>query len=126
MSAVSGIVAVIFGIFWTIMAYTITQRAPFPFVHIFFPLFGVLFVIMGIVRVIYSISNATRPDRFSELDITSGNEEPDPLNKVFGAAGSKDPAGVEARLKEIDQLRAKGLISDSEHASQRERILREI
>jgi len=126
MSAVGGVVAVVFGIFWTVLAFTITQGSPFPFVHFFFPLFGVLFVIMGIAKVIYAISNATRPDRFSELDITTGSEEPDPLNKVFGTAGSKEPAGVEDRLKEIDQLRAKGIISPTEHAAQRERILREI
>jgi Short C-terminal domain len=33
-----------FGIFWTIMAFTITQSAPFPLVGVVFPLFGIIFI----------------------------------------------------------------------------------
>jgi uncharacterized membrane protein HdeD (DUF308 family) len=128
LGAVSGIVAVIFGIFWTILAYSITRDVPFPGVAIFFPLFGVLFTIAGVVRVIYNFSNATRKDRFSVADITTDEEEPDPLNLRFGQAGAprKSSAEVEARLKELDLFLARGTISPTEHAAQRERILREI
>ena len=45
MGAMGSIIAVIFGIFWTIAAAS--MGAPF-----FFPLFGVLFIIMGIVQVV--------------------------------------------------------------------------
>jgi hypothetical protein len=126
MSAIAGIAAVIFGIFWTIMAFTITQNAPFPLVHVFFPLFGVVFIIMGVIRVIYNLNNATREDRFSMIDITTDREEPDPLNKLVSGNNAPGSTGVEDRLKEIDQLQAKGVISSAEHAAQRERILREI
>ena len=42
MGAVGSVVAVIFGIFWTIMAASL--GAP-----IFFPIFGVLFIAIGVV-----------------------------------------------------------------------------
>lgn len=127
LNAISGIVAVVFGIFWTILACAITHDAPSP-VGVIFPVFGVLFVIIGIVKVIYNASNATRENRFSSLDITTDLEEPDPLNQIVNrtAGRSETSAGVENRLKEIDQLRAKGIISSEEHAAQRECILREI
>jgi hypothetical protein len=128
MSAIGGIAAVLFGIFWTVMAFKITDDAPFPLVHVFFPLFGVVFVIMGIIGVIYNISNATRRDRFSMLDVTTDKEEPDPLNQFAMSDKAKlaVSGSVEDRLKEIDQLLGKGSISCEEHAAQRERILREI
>ena len=46
MGAVGSVIVVIFGIFWTITAAS--MGAPF-----FFPLFGVLFVILGIVQAVY-------------------------------------------------------------------------
>ena len=66
-----GVFGVIFGIFWTVMAFKMTRDSPFPVVGIIFPLFGVGFVIMGIVGVIYNARNATAKDRFSTFDITS-------------------------------------------------------
>lgn len=79
MSFIGSVVAVIFGIFWTFMAVTMTADAPFP-ISIVFPLFGVIFVVMGIVQAVYHLRNATGKDRFSEFDITEESEERDPLN----------------------------------------------
>ena len=76
MGAVSSAVAVIFGIFWTITAASMGAPG-------FFPLFGVLFIIIGIIQVIYNLKNATGKNRFSQFDITDSNEEPDPLNKMI-------------------------------------------
>lgn len=126
MGAFMSLVMVAFGIGWTILAFTITQGAPFPMVHFIFPLFGVIFVIVGIVQFFYALSNATRQNRYSVMDVTTDREEPDPLNQVFGKPAGKTTEAVETRLKELDGLRAKGVISASEHAAQRERILREI
>ena len=70
MGAMGSIIAVIFGIFWTIAAAH--GRA------LLFPLFGVLFIIMGIVQAVYNFKNATGEHRFSEFDIVDGAEEPDP------------------------------------------------
>ncbi|RSK26038.1 zinc ribbon domain-containing protein [Bacillus sp. HMF5848] len=84
MSAAGGVVAVVFGIFWTIMAFTITRNAPFPMIGIIFPLFGLLFIGIGVMNVIYHYKNATGKNRMSLLDITDQDEEPDPLNKYFG------------------------------------------
>ena len=77
MGAVGSVIVVIFGIFWTITAAS--MGAPF-----FFPLFGVLFVILGIVQAVYHFKNATGENRYSSFDIVEDGEEPDPLNQHFG------------------------------------------
>ncbi len=77
MRAIGSIAAIIFGIIWTIAAAS--MNAP-----IFFPLFGLVFIGLGIVQAVYNFRNATRKNRYSAFDITDGNEEPDPLNERFG------------------------------------------
>jgi len=82
MSAIGAIFAVVFGIFWTITA--VSMGAPF-----FFPIFGILFVIYGIVNAVYHYKNATGENRYSAFDITDEKEEPDPLNVRFGESRSE-------------------------------------
>lgn len=53
-----GMVITLFGCFWTIMAFSITSFIPIPIVHIVFPLFGVIFVIVGVVSSITSYNKA--------------------------------------------------------------------
>lgn len=77
MGAVGAVVAAVFGVIWTIVA--VQAGAPF-----FFPLFGVIFVILAIVQGIYHYHNATGKNRFSEFDITEDGEEPDPFHERFG------------------------------------------
>lgn len=91
MGAAGSLIAIVFGIFWTIMAYSITRDSPFPLVGIFFPAFGVLFVIMGVVQTIYHYKNATGKERMSVFDITDSKEEDDPLNRRFGKEQSYCP-----------------------------------
>ena len=86
MGAAGSVIVVIFGIFWTITAAS--MGTPF-----FFPLFGVLFVIMGIVQAVYHFKNATGENRYSSFDIVEDGEEPDPLNARFGDAPQDSPAG---------------------------------
>lgn len=83
MGAFGSVIAVIFGIFWTISA--VSMGAPG-----FFSLFGVLFVILGIVQVVYNLKNATGENRYSAFDIVEDGEEPDPLNQRFGASFQSD------------------------------------
>ena len=85
MGAVGSVIAVIFGIFWTITA--VSMGAPF-----FFPLFGVLFIILGVVQAVYHFKNATGENRYSSFDIVEDDEEPDPLNARFGDAPRDGPA----------------------------------
>jgi len=80
MGAVGSIVGIIFGIFWTLMAFAITKDAPFPLVHVIFPLFGLLFIGIGVANLIYNVTNATRETRMSVFDITEAHEETDPLD----------------------------------------------
>jgi hypothetical protein len=130
MGAVGGVVAVIFGVFWTIMASSMTGNAPGP-IRFFFPLFGVAFVVIGIAGVVYNLYNASNPNRLSEFDITSGEEEPDPLNLAVGAtkrsgrsSGSLTTAETtEDKLRELQELREKGLVTEAEYSEQRRRIL---
>ena len=84
MSAVGAAVSILFGIFWTVMAFVITKDAPIPFVHFAFPAFGVIFILLGVISLIYSITNTVSPNRLSTFDITTDTEEPDPLNQRFG------------------------------------------
>ena len=77
MGAVGSIFSAIFGIIWTIAAAS--MGAP-----VFFWLFGVVFVILGIVQAIYNFKNATGENRYSEFDIVDSTEEPDPLAQKLG------------------------------------------
>lgn len=78
MNAMGSVVGVIFGIIWTIMV--ISAGAPPMFI-----LFGVLFIIIGVVNAVYHYKNATGENRYSAYDITDSTEEPDPLNTRFGS-----------------------------------------
>lgn len=87
MGAFGSIIAVVFGVFWTVMAAS--MGAP-----IFFPIFGVLFIVIGIVQAVYNFKNATGQNRYSSFDIVDSAEEPDPWNERFGET-PEPPAGRE-------------------------------
>ena len=59
----SGIAITVFGIFWTIMAFSITSSAPdfppFSIVKYLFPMFGVVFVVAGIVGSAHAYTKST-------------------------------------------------------------------
>jgi len=57
-SLFGGVMIVCFGIFWTLMASSISSRAPGPFS--LFPLFGVLFIFFGIGISFYSFLQAEK------------------------------------------------------------------
>lgn len=76
MGAVVSLFAAVFGIIWTFAAASLGAPA-------FFCLFGVVFVILGIVQAIYNFKNATGENRYSEFDIVDSSEEPDPLDRHF-------------------------------------------
>jgi hypothetical protein len=80
LSFAGSIAAVIFGIFWTVIAAGITAGAPFG-IGVFFPLFGIIFIILGIAQAVYHYKNATGKDRYSIIDITDSKEEGDPSDK---------------------------------------------
>lgn len=82
-----------FGVLWTILAASIT-RGIGGIVSVIFPLFGVIFVCLAIGNAIYNYKNATSKNRYSAFDITSGQEEPDPLNQRFGDADSKSNSDI--------------------------------
>lgn len=84
MGAMGSIIAVVFGIFWTITAAS--MGAP-----MMFPVFGVFFIVMGIVQGIYHYKNATGKNRFSTFDITDESEERDPLQDLVDGKNA-DPS----------------------------------
>ena len=86
MNFIGSVIAIVFGIFWTIMAARMGAPA-------FFPIFGVIFIIMGIVQAAYNYRNATGKSRYSEYDITEDGEEPDPLNMRYGKAEQGPASG---------------------------------
>lgn len=73
------IIAIVFGIFWTILASTMTAGSG---IGAIFPLFGILFIIIGIVNAFISYKNAFGKNRFSEYDITDADEEVDPFEEL--------------------------------------------
>ncbi len=76
MSAIVGIFVAIFGIVWTIAAVSMGAGI--------FGLFGLVFVAIAIVNVVYNFKNATGKNRYSSFDITEDGEEIDPWNERFG------------------------------------------
>jgi hypothetical protein len=85
----------VFGIIWTF--FVMSMGAP-----VFFALFGVVFVVMGIVMTVYNFKNATSKNRYSAFDITDGAEEPDPLNELF----SEKQTGETAEMPDRDSGKA--------------------
>lgn len=76
MGGIVGIAVALFGVFWTVMAIAGGAWFMAPF--------GIIFVAISVIRVIYDFKNATGKNRYSEFDITDENEEPDPFNEKFG------------------------------------------
>lgn len=75
MGGIVGIAVALFGVFWTIMAVSFGAG--------FMAVFGIIFVFIAIVQVIYNFKNATSKNRYSSFDIVDSHEEPDPLNERF-------------------------------------------
>jgi len=75
--AVAGIFAGLFGVIWTIAAASMGAPG-------FMVAFGVIFIIMALVGVGYNIFNAANKNRMSSFDITTQNEESDPIAKAMG------------------------------------------
>lgn len=76
MGGIMSILMGLFGLLWTILAASSGGG--------FFALFGLIFIGIAVVNAIYNFKNATGKNRYSEYDITDGNEEPDPWNDQFG------------------------------------------
>ena len=81
MAGFGSLFAAAFGVIWTLLAAG--SGAP-----VLFCLFGVLFVVWGVVQAVYNFRNAGSRNRYSAFDITDEHEEPDPLNQRFD--GSSD------------------------------------
>lgn len=86
MGALGSVVSVVFGIFWTILA--VSMGAPG-----IFPVFGILFILIGAVQAVYNFKNATGDRRYSLYDITEDGEEPDPLERRLYDIPQPPPAG---------------------------------
>ena len=96
MGALGSVIAVVFGIFWTVSVAS--MGAP-----ISFSIFGVLFVIVGIVQAVYNFKNAAGKKRYSAFDIVDGEEEPGPLKSALrrpapGGRGHVRTGGAPALL----------------------------
>ena len=87
MGGIGNIIGALFGVFWTLSAFSI--GAPLPFCA-----FGLLFIAIAVVSAVYNFRNATGKNRYSEFDIVDHTEEEDPLNGFFGAAPSSADGGV--------------------------------
>lgn len=89
MGGVMSLLIGLFGVAWTIVALRIGGG--------FMAVFGLIFVAVAVIQAIYHFRNATGKNRYSEYDITDGQEEPDPLNERFdGAPVAGGPSGPSA------------------------------
>ena len=85
MGGIVGIVVAVFGVIWTVGAWS----AGAPPV---FALFGLLFVGLAIAGVVYNLYNATSRNRVSSFDVTTEREEGDPMADALGhGAESRQP-----------------------------------
>lgn len=82
LSGIIGIAGAIFGVIWTIFAFS-AGAGPFA-------LFGIVFIIIAVIQAVYNFKNATGKNRYSSFDITDENEEPDPFNQRFGNNSSEN------------------------------------
>lgn len=77
---IGGIGAVLFGIFWCILAGAIGAWFMIPF--------GLIFIGIALSGVFYNHHNATSENRYSIVDIVDEDEETDPLNDKYGKSNS--------------------------------------
>ena len=80
MNAVGSLIGIVFGIIWTCAAASMGAPG-------FFPLFGLVFIGIGVVNAIYSFKNATGDNRYSAYDIVDEDEEPAPAGALAGERG---------------------------------------
>ena len=85
MSAVGGIGAALFAVFWCILAASMGGWVMVPF--------GLIFVVIASYGAYYNYKNATSKNRYSVIDIVDGEEEPDPLNVMYGSKESINNQG---------------------------------
>ncbi|BCB96035.1 hypothetical protein JZK55_09570 [Dissulfurispira thermophila] len=86
MEFIGSIIAILFGIFWTIGA--ISLEAPFVF-----PLFGFVFIIAGIGMAVYHYNNAFGKRRISEYDIIDTSEEDETIKQIRDEKDDVETAG---------------------------------
>lgn len=84
MGAFGGVIAVVFGIIWTVAAAG--SGAP-PV----FALFGVVFIVAALGGLVYNLHNATAKNRMSTFDITGDDEESDPISHALGHDQPQSP-----------------------------------
>lgn len=101
LQAALSVFAILFGIFWTVATFSLTRNSPFPSVVTILPLFGVLFVLIGIAQLIYNL-------------------------KKFGDTGNQGSLPIAARLKSLEELKSKGLITPAEYEAKRKAIIDEL
>ena len=81
MSGVMCVLVGIFGVVWTIAAASAGGGL--------FAMFGIIFIAVAVFNAFYNFKNATGKNRYSEYDITEGNEEIDLLNERFGSQNNR-------------------------------------
>jgi hypothetical protein len=122
---VVAVITTLFGVGWTIMAGAITRDSPFLVVGTIFPLFGIIFVIIGVI----GIHSAVKSVATHCENNTSSSEGQVTRNYVRAETLEEKPSSaktVEARLKELEAVKDKGIISQQEYSTQRKRILEQL
>jgi hypothetical protein len=88
MGGIGAIIAAGFGIFWIVI--TASTGAPS-----FFPCFGFVFIAVAVLSGIYHFYNASSRNRMSTFDVTTGEEESDPIAEALDLSrGEEEKEGI--------------------------------
>ena len=94
----------------------------------FMLIFGVIFVVVALSKVVFAGRNLNSSTRISELDLRAPH---DPLVETYGEGSGEyrittAPESVEERLTQLEGLKSKGLVTEEEFQSQRTKIIGEL
>lgn len=94
MGGVAALVVAVIGVIWVMVASWLARQVPPGMspggIASFFPVVGVLFIVLAVASAIYEFRNAFARERYSVIDITDSETEPDPLNRMFGPRDTMD------------------------------------
>jgi len=102
MAGIMSLLAAVFGVFWTVFAGSM-------FKPMF--LFGIIFIIAALAGAVYNFYNAGARNRMSELDVTTDEEERDPITTALNFEKNERltarPSNLRKRLRQTPEAEQK-------------------
>lgn len=99
MGGIGAVIAIVFGVVWTLSAAQMGAPG-------FFPLFGVLFILVGVVQAVYNFKNAGSKNRFFCLRYHGGGGGTRPAERALWRGRRKN--GIRERRRGLLPLLRRG------------------